>query len=165
MKYISHSLQETAQVARKFLAHIPKTKRKHALFVLLSGNLGAGKTAFVKAVAKILGIREKIVSPTFVLMRKYAVPPPLPKRGVPSLSRDGGVRVRRISFTHLIHIDAYRLENKKELTALNLDAIFRDPKNIIFLEWPERVFTRFPHGAKKIMFKFVDEKTRGVDFL
>ena len=145
MKYISRNLEDTSRIAEKLLAKILKTpKRKNsACIVLLSGNLGAGKTAFVKAIAKILGIKERITSPTFVLMRKYGIP-------------EGG---------KLIHIDAYRLENKKELTALNWDAISRDSRNIIFLEWPEKVFTRSPRGAKKIAFKFVDEKTREINFL
>ena len=154
LKSISKNLKETSLLAKKFLAGISK-KHKTALLVLLSGNLGAGKTAFVKQVAKILGVKEKIISPTFVLMRKYTLPPPLPR---------GGARRAEGSFRYLIHIDAYRLENKKELVALNWDAISRDPNNIIFLEWPERVFIRSPYGAKKITFKFIDEKTREIRF-
>lgn len=143
-KFKSESLEDTCGIARKFLANIPK-KRERAFLVLLAGDLGVGKTAFVKQVARALDIREKVISPTFVLMRKYSIPPPQ-------------------LFNHLIHIDAYRLEDKKELDVLDFHQISRDPQNIIFLEWPERVFTRSPRDARKITFKFVDEKTREVKF-
>ncbi|MCI0542163.1 tRNA (adenosine(37)-N6)-threonylcarbamoyltransferase complex ATPase subunit type 1 TsaE [bacterium] len=150
LKFKSESLEDTFRIAKQFLSSISKTKQKNrALLVLLSGELGSGKTAFVKQVAKIVGIKERVVSPTFVLMRKYAIPP----------------STQKFPFSNLIHIDAYRLEKRKELTALNWKEISCDPRNIIFLEWPEKVFTRSLRDAKKIMFKFVDEKTRGIDFL
>ncbi|MCI0542162.1 hypothetical protein L0Y69_00185 [bacterium] len=44
-------------------------------------------------------------------------------------------------------------------------AISKDPQNIIFLEWPEKVFTCSPRGTRKILFKFMDEKTREIDFM
>jgi tRNA threonylcarbamoyladenosine biosynthesis protein TsaE len=88
----------------------------------LSGHLGAGKTAFTKAVAAELGIPEVVTSPTFVLMKIYDI----------SGSRE-------TPFRRLVHIDAYRLEKPEELEALKWEQLVADPHNLIMVEWPENV--------------------------
>jgi tRNA threonylcarbamoyladenosine biosynthesis protein TsaE len=128
-KYVSHSLAETQKIAAEWLRTV-KDKYKSgdsAVVVGLSGHLGAGKTAFVKAVAKELGVKEEVTSPTFVLMKIYEVGP----------RHRGGLQIswpRR-----LIHIDAYRLERKEELEALGFEKLVSDPGNLIMVEWPENV--------------------------
>ena len=103
-----------------------------ATLVTLSGELGAGKTAFVKAVAKAFGIEEVVNSPTFVLEKIYQLPAPA-------------------AFKRLVHIDAYRLEKGSELAPLGFDELVRDRDNLIFLEWPERVKGALPaHHAISI---------------
>jgi len=67
-KYISNSEEETKQIARKI------TKETKSRFFALSGELGAGKTVFAQGFAKGLGIKEKIISPTFVLIRQHQIP-------------------------------------------------------------------------------------------
>ncbi len=120
-KLISHSLEETAKITEGWLKKVSTkyTKRDKALVVGLSGHLGAGKTAFVKAVAKVLGIEESVTSPTFVIMKVY----------------DG----RSIEWKKLLHIDLYRLEKKEEMTALKLEEVIADKNNLIMIEWPENV--------------------------
>ena len=69
-KIISKSLDDTSRIAREWIASLEKKEAKNkdsALVVGLSGNLGSGKTAFVKAVALALGIKESVTSPTFVI--------------------------------------------------------------------------------------------------
>lgn len=143
------SLGELCAVAEGFLrefAHMPSGE--HATVVGLSGDLGAGKTAFVKCVAGVLGIKETITSPTFILEKVYGIP-----RG--SLL---GAR-----FTKLIHIDAYRLEGGNEMHALGWEAVVDDPQNLILIEWPEQVADAMPKEMMIIRFEYVDEKTRTVD--
>lgn len=94
-----------------------------ATVVALRGDLGSGKTAFVKECAKILGINETLTSPTFVIMKRYQM---------------GERRICK-NFTHLIHIDAYRLGQAKDLQAIGWDAIIKDSGNLVMIEWPERV--------------------------
>jgi tRNA threonylcarbamoyl adenosine modification protein YjeE len=118
-KHIS-DLGELAHDARNFLQVLEKPE-KGATLVTLSGELGAGKTAFTKEVAKALGIEEVLTSPTFVLEKIYALPAP------------------KLGFIRLIHIDAYRLSGGAELAALGFDEAMADPENLILLEWPERV--------------------------
>ncbi len=124
MQKTIHSLEELAEEANRFVNEItPATDG--ATLVTLSGELGAGKTAFIKAVAKALGIEEEITSPTFVLEKIY-------KLGT------GAV------FKRLVHIDAYRLEKDSDLAPLGFDELMQDEGNLILLEWPEKVAGALP---------------------
>jgi tRNA threonylcarbamoyladenosine biosynthesis protein TsaE len=118
---VSRSVGETSQIASKWLDSISMqdSDSADALVVGLSGHLGAGKTAFVKLVAKDLGVKEDVTSPTFVIMKIYATTHPKWRR--------------------LVHIDAYRLERREELAALRLEDLIGDPHNLIIVEWPENV--------------------------
>ena len=126
-KRISHSLEETAIIAAEWLESISMTKdHDKATVIGLSGNLGAGKTAFVKCVAKTMGITEEVTSPTFVIMKIYDI---AIHRGSTSMSR----------WKRLVHIDAYRLDKAQELEALKFEGLAADPANLILVEWPENV--------------------------
>ena len=114
-----------------------------ALIVGLYGDLGSGKTAFTQVVAKCLGVKETVTSPTFVIEKIY--------------------KLDHRDFEHLIHIDAYRLKNGDELLHLGWEEIAKNPKNIIFIEWPERVAEILPNNMKKIYFTFVNEDTREIE--
>lgn len=103
-----------------------------ARVVALSGDLGAGKTAFAQGVAKALGVREVVTSPTFVIEKVY------------DLEAQG--------FGRLIHIDAYRLDGAEELRKLGWDTIVADPENLILIEWPERVPGLLPGDARTLSF-------------
>ena len=118
----------------RFIKEIsPKTDG--ATLITLSGELGAGKTAFAKAVAHALGIEEVVTSPTFVLEKIYALP---------ILDRHS------VSFKRLVHIDAYRLEKGTDLAPLGFDELMQDSGNLILLEWPEKVRDALPVPAVKI---------------
>lgn len=137
MKYESHSLEETQKIASDFVGSlIPKAE---AVVVGLYGNLGAGKTAFTKCVASSLGINETVTSPTFVIEKIYPIRTNSRKR----LTSNGAS-----DFSHLIHIDAYRLEKSEELLHLGWKEIITDPKNIILIEWPENVLDIMPEHTK-----------------
>lgn len=87
----------------------------------LSGPLGAGKTTFVQALARALGVTSRPRSPTFSLLRTYVLPKEIQ-----------GIR-------RLVHIDAYRLETISDLYALDLEGELAEPGTVIALEWPEQV--------------------------
>ena len=142
MKRISKDPKETAVIAGLILEKIlNKKKSAKATVVGLSGELGAGKTTLVKAIAKNLGIKNKLSSPTFVIMKRY----PLPKGG---------------RYENFFHLDAYRLENKKELETLGFREVVRDPANLVFIEWPENVKGAIPKGATIIKVSHGGEKER-----
>lgn len=108
--------------AHQWLADISRNREAadSAFVAGLSGHLGAGKTAFTKRVARELGIPETVTSPTFVIMKIYDVAANSP-------------------FRRLVHIDAYRLERRADLEALDFEEIVADPHNLVLVEWPENV--------------------------
>jgi tRNA threonylcarbamoyladenosine biosynthesis protein TsaE len=136
----STSLQQTEQIAKDFIQTL--TPSDTATIVALHGDLGAGKTTFTQAVAKILGVTDTVTSPTFVIEKIY--------------------KLDHKDFSHLIHIDAYRLESGKELETLGWKKIAEDPKNLIFIEWPEKVSGILPENIQHIYFTHVDEGTREI---
>lgn len=140
MEQAVKSIAELEQFARKFLEKLP-ANTDGATIVGLSGDLGSGKTAFVKAAATALGVKEGVLSPTFVLAKFYAIP-------------------GRQSWSRLVHVDAYRIEDPDEFKALRWSELVADPQNLIFIEWPERISALCPENAPKLDFCFVDESTR-----
>ncbi len=138
------SIGELEQEARDFVSRLEKDARS-ATVVALSGELGAGKTAFTKAAAKALGIEEQVTSPTFVLEKIYAL--------------QGDTR-----FTRLVHIDAYRLSGPEELHALGFDELLKSPETLLFLEWPERVAGAVPERAKRISLTIESDGSRTLSY-
>lgn len=138
----SKSLSDTAVLAGVFLKNITPHRDGATIFGL-SGDLGSGKTAFTKEVAHLLGIKkEEVTSPTFVIEKIYSI--------------------SHKDFSHLIHIDAYRLDSPDELLQLGWEDIRKDPKNLILIEWPEKVKTLLPSQTQYLSFAFVDENTRDI---
>jgi tRNA threonylcarbamoyladenosine biosynthesis protein TsaE len=131
MKKISRTTKDTTAIAKEFLQSITSKEHKKAAVVGLSGDLGAGKTALVKAIARHLGIRQTVNSPTFVIIKKY----PIKKKG---------------PHKTMYHLDAYRLKNEGELQILGWDKIIGDPQNLVFIEWPENVPKIMPKKSGKI---------------
>lgn len=136
------SLEEMGKTAQSFVNGLAPAP-EGAVVIGLYGDLGAGKTVFVKGVARALSVSEVVASPTFAIEKIYKIP-------------EGKM------FRYLIHIDAYRLEGGSELIALGWKDIVKDPQNIIIIEWAERVEELLPGSTKKIHFSHLDETTRGV---
>jgi tRNA threonylcarbamoyladenosine biosynthesis protein TsaE len=141
---VLHSLTELQNEAARFVETLSPQKDR-ATVVTLSGELGAGKTSFTQGVAKTLGVTEAVTSPTFVLEKIYA------------LTSEKGR-----GFTHFIHIDAYRLKDAKELHALGFENILKEPSNLIFLEWPERVEGAFELTHQNVSFSVREDGGREV---
>ena len=140
MKKVIRTLTELEEEAARFVGSLAPRERD-ATLVTLSGELGAGKTAFTKAVARSLGVEDIVNSPTFVLEKIYVLP-----NGQP--------------FKHLVHIDAYRLEKGAELAPLGFDELMQDAGNLILLEWPEKVAGALPAPAARLVFTVQDDDSR-----
>ncbi len=138
----TESLTEFNAEATRFAATL--TLGSEATVVALSGDLGAGKTTFTQALARHFGIEEQVSSPTFVIEKIFPI-----ERG---------------AFKRLIHIDAYRLKSAHELEVLGWAELLHDPKNLILIEWPERVAELIPLSAHRIALTFVDERTRTISY-
>src|SRR6185295_9613936 len=119
MRYMSTNVEKTASIASEFAKSLKNpgvfsknsSKLSKATIVGLYGDLGSGKTCFMQGVGATLGISENIVSPTFVIEKIY--------------------KLEHDSFSHLIHIDAYRLEKAEELLHLGWQEIIDNPANLI----------------------------------
>lgn len=129
------SEKETQKVASELAK-----KLQPGSVLALVGELGAGKTAFVKGLAKGLGVPEKICisSPTFVLIHEYL----------------GG----RLP---LFHFDFYRLEKEKEALNLNLEEYWKGD-GISVVEWGDRFKRIIPERAMWVYFKFVGDNEREI---
>mgnify|MGYP001619837419 FL=1 len=134
-KVISKSPIVTRDIARLLGAElkVAELDNRHALCILLSGDLGAGKTAFAQGLAFGLGYRGRVHSPTFVLMKRYPI--------------------KTLYFKNLWHIDCYRIKSAQELLTLDLKKILEDPCNIVVIEWPEKIKKYIPQPAIRISFK------------
>lgn len=139
-----HSLEDLTTEAKALVARL-SPKSDQATLVTLSGELGAGKTSFTQAFAHALGIEDHVTSPTFVLEKVYALP-------------EGK------GFTHLVHIDAYRLKNGSELGALGFDALVQDPQTLIVLEWPEMVEDTLPLADVSITLVVREDQSRTISY-
>jgi len=115
-------------------------KPKKALVIGLEGDLGAGKTTFTQGFAKGLGIKNKILSPTFVIFKRF-----------------------KIKNKYFYHIDCYRIRNSKELILLGFKEIISSPSNIVIIEWADKIRKIMPKNTIWIKFKFIDETKRKID--
>jgi tRNA threonylcarbamoyladenosine biosynthesis protein TsaE len=143
MKIVTENTEETQKVG-EFLAkeiRVSKNNQKGALVIGLEGDLGGGKTTFVQGLAKGLGIKDKITSPTFVILKKY------------------DIKRRTQDIKCLYHLDCYRI-GPKDLSDLDFKEIIKNPQNVIVIEWVERIKKNLPANAFWIKFKYLDKNKR-----
>lgn len=132
-KITSTSAEETIRIAQDFAKSL-----KPGAIVFLKGDLGAGKTTFVKGIAKGLNVNPREVnSPTFVLMNFY----------------DGKMP--------MYHFDLYRLEKPQEIASMNLDEYFYGD-GVSLIEWPERLGVLAPEKYTVVELSHVNETQRTI---
>lgn len=127
MTFISHSEDETAAFAESLAKSLPG-----APTYLLYGDLGAGKTAFTRGLARGYGSSSRVSSPTFTLVHEYDGPTPV------------------------YHFDLYRLGTEEELYDIGFDDYFR-PGTVRVIEWPDAFSDRMPPDAVTIRIRRGDE--------
>jgi L-threonylcarbamoyladenylate synthase len=144
--YVSFSESETKNIAKNILHLFLSEKKieKKPLIFIIEGDLGAGKTIFVKGLASDLGIVD-IISPSFVIYYEYQVDKNLPVK-------------------KLIHADLYHLQESEEFKYLNLERYLK-PGNLLCIEWGEKIGQLYEHLKEKgeivyIKIEYLDEKKR-----
>ena len=135
------SIEELSAVAGNILDAI--TQKDSAQVFALSGDLGAGKTAFVKELAKHLHIAHEITSPTFVIMKSYPI-------------------LNHPFLKTLTHIDAYRVEENDEMRVLGFQELCSDPTQLICIEWPKLIADLIPKDAYHITLTITDGDNRTI---
>jgi len=106
-----------------------------AVVLALKGNLGSGKTNFLQGFARGLGIKEKINSPTFVIIKRFG---------------------------NFYHFDCYRIQKQKDILNLGFKKIINNPKNIVAIEWADKIKKIIPKGALWIKFEHLGGNKRKI---
>ena len=136
IKCLSKNPGQTKKLGEILAKEILKEKKQKKAFILgLKGDLGGGKTTFLQGFARGLGIKEKITSPTFIIMKK---------------------------FSNFYHFDCYRIQKPEELLNLGFKEIISDPQNIVAIEWAERVRKILPKEVLILTFEFINKRTREI---
>ena len=133
-KITTHSVDETLEIAQNL-----ESEKFSGMVICLNGELGSGKTIFVKGFASGLGIEESITSPTFTIVKEYL---------------DGEAP--------LYHMDVYRIGEATDTIGFS-DYFKKD--GICMIEWAELIEDKLPKKRLEIYFKVVDENTRVLKFV
>ena len=131
------TLDDTKKLAYKFAELI----KENGCFVNLFGEIGAGKTAFVKLVAEALGIKEKVTSPSFVILNEYH------SASIP-----------------VYHFDLYRLEHTGIKTIADELREYSEGKKITFVEWAEFSQGELPFDRLEVNVRYDDDDSRIYEF-
>ncbi len=129
---ISYSLKDTQKIAEKFSNNL-----NDGDVIALYGPLGSGKTFFVKYIAKSLGAKNYITSPSFTILNEYNANLPI------------------------YHFDFYRLKTEKEIEEIGF-IDFLNQKGIFFIEWPEKAEHLLPKCHYKILFEIISKNHRRI---
>src|SRR3989338_9558590 len=148
-KFVSNNPEESRKFARDLAKEILTERRTEndALVLALTGELGSGKTIFAQAFAEALVIKEKIKSPTFIIFRK---------------SKIADKKWREKGFENFYHFDVYRINNEKEILNLGWEEIISNPKNIVLVEWADKIENILPKNSIKINFKHLKGDKREI---
>ncbi len=138
-KYTTKSLSETLKLGKKLAPSF------NTNIIGLIGELGSGKTAFVKGVGQYFNIKN-ITSPTYVVMKVY-------KTKVPSSKS----QVKR-----LVHIDCYRLNDYKSLLDIGLEDYINNPQALVLIEWADKIKDELPKNTKYIKFKLGENENERI---
>ncbi len=174
-EYAAGSFRETKKIGKKFAREIINPVRdtegkkerqrkqtsnrvrklppKRAFVVALEGELGGGKTTFLQGFAKGLGIKEKILSPTFVILKRFKIS---------RLIRVSSAAGENLKFKNFYHLDCYRIRKAEEILDLGFKKIVSDPGNIVAIEWANKIKKIIPKNALWLKFEFVDKNKRKI---
>lgn len=141
-KIITQSAEDTKRIASELLSRL-----RGVNVILLYGDLGSGKTTFSQGIGEALEISQRMISPTFLLVRKYDIPLKGKANG---------------SFQTLYHIDLYRIEGEDQLDELGIFDFIRDPGNLVVIEWAEKMGARIPLQRIDVKFEHLEAQKREV---
>ena len=125
------SREETIELAKKAAeeCHVPTV-------ICLYGELGSGKTTFVQGFAKALGITSRLLSPTFIIVRRYQIP-----------------KKQKV----LYHLDLYRMNSTKEVEGIGITEIFSDSHAYVLIEWADKLGSLMPKDRIDVRFTVLED--------
>jgi len=141
--YLTNNRSQTEKIGHSFAkSFLKRYPAKRAIVFGLKGDLGGGKTTFLQGFARGLGIKEKILSPTFIVMRR--------------------LRIINPHFDNFYHLDCYRIKKPKEILDLGFKEITSNPRNIVAIEWADRIGKILHKDCMMLEFEFVDKNKRKI---
>lgn len=138
MKITTHSTKET----QKFGKSLGQKYKGKPTLITLAGDLGAGKTTFTQGLMLGLGISQKGLSPTFLISREYQIP-----------------QTEQIFY----HLDLYRFEHDFDTINSGIQELLDNPKDIVLIEWSERLGEKIPSRAIQITITRTGENEREIE--
>ena len=155
--FVTNSFEETQRLGEKFIKDILRLHlRGGSVNVALYGDLGSGKTTFAQGVAKGLGIERRIISPTFIIVRRYEL------QAKSSKPKSQNYNSKLKSLERFYHIDLYRIQGEKDLESLGLQEIMEDPESIVVIEWAEKLGSLLPEKRWDLRFEYLGEDKRRI---
>ena len=137
MEYTTRSAKETHNLGKKLAKQL-----KGGEVLGLIGDLGAGKTTFTQGLAAGLSVKQKVTSPTFVLMKVYPT--------------------KHKTIKTLVHIDAYRIKTLADLEAIGASEYFNSKDSAVIIEWADLIAGLPQKKYLKISFGNADNQTRKI---
>lgn len=137
MEVITKSARETQKLGKKLAASLTDGE-----VIALYGELGSGKTTFVQGLAQGLGIKGRIISPTFVFIRSYTFTPK--------------------PFA-LYHVDLYRIDKIEDARGLGLEELMAEKEAIVVIEWAEKIKSILPKKRIDVYFEYVSKNQRKIN--
>ncbi len=132
MMELTFSLNEIENSAKQFIAYLKDKK-----VVAFSGNLGAGKTTFIKELCNQLGVKDNVTSPTFSIINQYTT----------------------VNNSTIFHIDLYRVKDEEEAINAGVEESIYSG-DVCFIEWPEKLISLLPEDTVKVFMEAVNESKR-----
>jgi tRNA threonylcarbamoyladenosine biosynthesis protein TsaE len=140
--FVTNNFTETQSLGEKFAKTL-----KGGKLIALYGNLGGGKTTFVQGMALGLGIKNRVISPTFIIIRSYKI-----KRK----TQNAGL---------FYHVDLYRTETVDDIKGLGIDEFMLKSNNIVVIEWAEKMKDFLPKQRIDVYFTYLEENKREIKFI
>lgn len=145
MKMVNSVITKSAFQTKKFGKALAENLRGRVL--ALEGELGSGKTTFLQGFAKGLGIKAKILSPTFTIIKKFQIPKN---------------KAKHLKFKTFYHIDCYRIKCPNDILDLGFKEIVFNSKNVVAVEWADKVKKILPKNIIWLKFELINEKARKI---
>lgn len=139
--FATNNFKETQKLGEDFARSLLAGLQGEALIIALYGDLGSGKTTFVQGMAVGLGIKNRIISPTFIIVRNY-----------------------KIRINDFYHIDLYRVESEKDIEGLGIEEIINSESNIVVVEWAEKLKKYLPKKRIDVHFFYENGNKRKINF-
>lgn len=148
---LTKNSEETQKLGEKLARSDPVQGRtlQGGRIIALYGELGSGKTTFVQGLAKGLGIKNKIISPTFIIVKSYEI----------------SIKYQVSGIKYFYHIDLYRIDDKNNFKEIGINEIISDPRNIVAIEWAEKIKSMLPKDRVDIYFEYLNEGKRKIKII